>query len=91
MLSTEEDSPAQHPELGFKVPILDVAGWVEEARLPPPGMEGQAGWLQPQLHQYGGGLHSVHRCLYCMDEGNWKVHTRGGRNGKTTESRKEDD
>ena len=41
MLSTEEDSPAQHPELGFKVPILDVAVWVEEARLPPPGMEGQ--------------------------------------------------
>ena len=31
----------EHPELGFKVPILDVAVWVKEARLPPLGMEGQ--------------------------------------------------
>ena len=39
MLFTEADSPGQHPELGYKVPILDVAVWVEEMSLPPPGME----------------------------------------------------
>ena len=39
MLKTEVDSPARHPELGFKVPILDLAVWVEEEELPAPGME----------------------------------------------------
>ena len=28
MLKTEADSPASHPELGFKLPILDLAVWV---------------------------------------------------------------
>ena len=38
MLKTEADSPARHPELGFKVPILDMAVWVEKMLLPAPGL-----------------------------------------------------
>ena len=34
MLETETYSPARHPELGFKVPILDIAVWVEKMLLP---------------------------------------------------------
>ena len=41
MLKTEVDSPARHPELGYKVPILDLAVWVEEEELLAPGMEDQ--------------------------------------------------
>ena len=39
MLTTEADSTSKHPELGYKVPILDRAVWVEDGRLPAPGME----------------------------------------------------
>ena len=41
MLKTEEDSTSKHPELGFRVPILDKAVWVEQVSQPAPGMEGQ--------------------------------------------------
>ena len=41
MLKTEEDSTSKHPELGNKVPILDMAVWVEQVSLPAPGLEGQ--------------------------------------------------
>ena len=34
----EADSSARHPELGFKVPILDMAVWVEKLLLPAPGL-----------------------------------------------------
>ena len=46
MLKTEADSTSKHPELGHKVPILDLAVWVEEVRLPSPGLEDQ----QSELH-----------------------------------------
>ena len=39
MLKTEYDSPSNHPELNFKVPILDMAVWVEDMHLPAPRME----------------------------------------------------
>ena len=39
VLKTEADSPGRHPELGYKVPILDIAVWVVEEDLPAPGME----------------------------------------------------
>ena len=38
MFKTEEDSPGNHHELGYKVPILDLALWVESVKLPAPGM-----------------------------------------------------
>ena len=41
MLKTEADSPAMHPELDYKVPILDIAVWVEDEQLPAPGMVNQ--------------------------------------------------
>ena len=41
MLKTEADSTSKHPELKFKVPILDMAVWVEQVSLPAPGLEGQ--------------------------------------------------
>ena len=39
MLKTEEDCPGNHPELGFKVPILDVAMWVEEVMIDAKGLD----------------------------------------------------
>ena len=54
MLKTEADSPANHPELDFKVPILDSAVWVEDVRLAAPGMEKQS-------------IHS--RCEVCLPIG----------------------
>ena len=39
MLKTEEDSPGHHPELDFKVPILDEAVWVETVTLHSQGMD----------------------------------------------------
>ena len=41
MLKTEADSPANHPELDFKVPILDLAVWVEDVSMAAPGVEDQ--------------------------------------------------
>ena len=38
MFKTEADSPGKHPELAYKVPILDLAVWVESVQLPAPGM-----------------------------------------------------
>ena len=52
MLKTEADCTSKLPELGFKVPILDMAVWVEQVSLPAPGLEGQ-----------GMGLHS-----WCKEE-----------------------
>ena len=40
-IETEYDWPTNHPELGMKVPILDLAMWVEEIQLSSPGMDGQ--------------------------------------------------
>ena len=39
MFKTEADSPGNHPELAYKVPILDLAVWVEGVHLPAPGMD----------------------------------------------------
>ena len=39
MLKTEEDFPSKHPELNFKVPILDMAVCVEDTKMAAPGME----------------------------------------------------
>ena len=39
MLKTEADSPGRYPELGYRVPILDIAVWVVEEDLHAPGME----------------------------------------------------
>ena len=39
MFKTEADSPGKHPELAYKVPILDLAVWVESVQLPAPGMD----------------------------------------------------
>ena len=39
MLKTEEDSPGNHPELGFKVPILDEAMWVENVMVYSQGQD----------------------------------------------------
>ena len=43
-VETEHDYPSNHPELGYKVPVLDLAVWVEEVRVDAPGLEVQ------QLH-----------------------------------------
>ena len=40
-IETEYDCPSLHPELGNKVPVLDLAMWVEEVRVSAQGMEGQ--------------------------------------------------
>ena len=39
MLKTEEDSPGNHPELGYKVPILDEAMWVENVLVYSQGQD----------------------------------------------------
>ena len=39
MLETESDYPSNHPELENKVPILDMAVWMEEVELPAQGLE----------------------------------------------------
>ena len=31
-IETEYDCPKKHPELGMKVPVLDLAIWVEEIK-----------------------------------------------------------
>ena len=43
-IETEYDCPSCHPELGYKVPVLDLAVWVEEVNVAAPGLEAQ------QLH-----------------------------------------
>ena len=40
-VETEHDCPSFHPELGYKVPVLDLAVWVEEVRVAAPGLEVQ--------------------------------------------------
>ena len=37
-IETEYDCPTNHPELRRKVPVLDLAMWVEETQLSAPGM-----------------------------------------------------
>ena len=37
LTETEYDCPSRHPELGFKVPVLDLAEWVEDFKFPPKG------------------------------------------------------
>ena len=41
MFKTEADSPGNHPELGHKVPILDLAVWIEKTELSSSGMDSQ--------------------------------------------------
>ena len=36
-IETEYDCPSDHPELGFKVPVLDLAIWVEEVEVSSQG------------------------------------------------------
>ena len=36
-IETEYDCPSRHPELEFKVPVLDLAVWVEEIEVAAPG------------------------------------------------------
>ena len=43
IFNTEADAPGNHPELGFKVPILDLAVWMEIQELPAPWMDSQNG------------------------------------------------
>ena len=43
-IETEYDCPSRHPELEFKVPVLDLAVWVEEIEVAAPRLETQ------QLH-----------------------------------------
>ena len=40
-IETEYDSPSIHPELDMKVPVLDLAIWVEQTKFCSPGMDGQ--------------------------------------------------
>ena len=37
-IETEYDCPSEHPELGFKVPVLDLAIWVEEVDISSRGL-----------------------------------------------------
>ena len=41
IIKTEYDCPSRHPELGYKVPVLDLAVWVEETDVAAPGLESQ--------------------------------------------------
>ena len=43
-IETEYDCPSRHPELGHKVPVLDLAVWVEEVEMAPPRLE------NPNIH-----------------------------------------
>ena len=45
MLKTEADCPSYHPELGYRVPILDLSVWVEKVELPAPWMDQAEGDL----------------------------------------------
>ena len=40
-IETEYDCPSSHPELGNKVPVLDLAMWVENVKVSATGMESQ--------------------------------------------------
>ena len=40
-VETEYDCPSRHPELEFKVPVLDLAVWVEEIDIAAPGLDVQ--------------------------------------------------
>ena len=40
-IETEYDCPSRHPELEFKVPVLDLAVWVEEIDIAAPGLDVQ--------------------------------------------------
>ena len=40
-VETEYDCPSRHPELDFKVPVLDLGVWVEEIEVASPGLEVQ--------------------------------------------------
>ena len=54
MLKTEADCPSKHPELGKKVPILDMCVWVEEVELPAaPGLEGQEAVIHSKCGEGG--------------------------------------
>ena len=44
-VETEYDCPSRHPELGYKVPVLDLAVWVEEINIAAPGLD-----VQNELH-----------------------------------------
>ena len=44
-IETEYDCPSCHPELDFKVPVLDLAVWVEEIDIAAQGM-------CPDIHSY---------------------------------------
>ena len=41
MFHTEAVAPGNHPELSFKVPIMDLAVWMDSQELPAPGMDSQ--------------------------------------------------
>ena len=45
-IETEYDCPSLHPELGHKVPVLDLAVWVEEVDVTSRGLDDQ------NLHHY---------------------------------------
>ena len=38
-IETEHDFPSSHPELGKKVPVLDLAMWVEEVKISSNGLD----------------------------------------------------
>ena len=64
MLKTEEDFPSKHPELNFKVPILDIAVWVEDKQMAAPGMESQ-------------NIHSTYAEGKCLPIGQTNPETQG--------------
>ena len=53
-IETEYDCPSIHPELDMKVPVLDLAMWVEETKFPSPRMDGQR--VHVNCRDYGGCL-----------------------------------
>ena len=40
-IETEYDCPSSHPELGNKIPVLDLAMWVETVKVSSTGIKGQ--------------------------------------------------
>ena len=60
LLKTEVDPSSKHPELGFKVLILDMT--VEHVSLPASGLEGQEMGLQSRCND-------GEECLYFETEG----------------------
>ena len=45
-IETEYDCPSVHPELDFKVPVLDLAMWVDDVPTSAGGLDG----LEIQIH-----------------------------------------